>query len=230
MITSRSALLALVLFVAAAVELLSGERELRAVQIAVAAAFIAPIAFRERLPWLPAVVQPPLATFLGVLGLEPEAIAEALAIFVAVYTIGLRLDRTPSIRLLAYFAVGVTANSVLLGGADDIFWVFGVFVMPPWLAGRLMRTRHEQEAQLEQLTAELAAERDRSVRLAAEAERMRIAQDIRVVLAAGVQGITAEADRLAARSEDPQPAEFARLRSAGAETTAELRRLLHLLH
>lgn len=230
MIGVRAPLLALVLFAAATAELLTGERELRGLQIAIAAAFIAPIAVRARFPWLPAVVQSLLATLLGALGLEPEATAEAIAILIAAYTAGALLEGPAAVRLFAFMAVGMSLNTVFLSGANDVAWVIGVFILPPWVAGRLMRSRREQEARLEALNDQLAQERDRTARLTAEAERLRIAGDIRAALAAGLHDITADAERLGTRPEPPGPDDFRRLREAGASTTAELRRLLGLLH
>lgn len=230
MIGIRAGLLATLLVAASVVELLSGDHSDPAIQIAIAVLFIAPLAVRARLPWLAGVVQGILLVVLGALGREPEATAEVLALFAGGYTAGALLERRPSLIVLGCVAVGAAANTLLLGAPEDIFWIVAVFAVPPWVAGRLMRARRQQEEELSALNEALVRERDVTARLTAEAERARIAADMRAALASGLLTLAADAERLAAAPDPPGAADFARLRGVGAETTAELRRLLHLLH
>lgn len=229
MTAARAPLLALVLIAASVAEQLTGDRERIGLQVAIAVAFVAPIALRARLPWLAGVVQAALLVVLGLLGLEPDVIGEVLALLAAAYTAGALLDRTASGRVLIAMAVGGAANTTLLGSPEDIVWLVTVFVAPPWAAGRLMRARRAEVARLESLNAQLAAERDRTARLTAEAERVRIAADIRAALVAGLDSLTSRAEQLAAAATPPTSEGFSELRAEGAAITAELRRLLGLL-
>ena len=226
----RSSALAVALLAASAAELTLGDHSAPGMQVAIAALFTLPLALRRRHPWLPGCVQAVLLVVLGALGREPEATAEVLALFAGAYTAGALMERTPSVRVLAVIAVGAALNATLLGSPDDIFWLLGVFVVPPWVAGRLMRLRREQEARLEELNAALERERDLTAQLTAEAERARVATDVRAVLASGLRELTERAERLAEAAAPPTSQDFADLRSSGAQVTAELRRLLGLLH
>ena len=226
----RSSLLAVALLAASAAELTLGDHSAPAMQVTIAALFTLPLALRHRHPWLPGCVQAVLLVVLGALGREPEATAEVLALFAGAYTAGALLERRPSVAVLTALAAGSALNTTLLGSPEDIFWSVGVFVVPPWAGGRLMRLRREQEARLEDLNAALERERDLTAQLTAEAERARVAADVRAVLATGLRELTERAERLATAAAAPTPEDFAGLRASGAAVTAELRRLLGLLH
>ena len=230
MIGLRAGLLALLLTAASIAEVMMGDHSSPAAQVTIAVLFSLPLAVRNRLPWLAGVVQAVLLVILGALGREPEATAEVLAMLAGAYTAGALLERRPAIAVLACLSVGAAANTTLLGAPEDIFWIVAAFATPPWVAGRLMRARRAEEAELIALNEALERERDRTARLIGEAERARIAADIRTALAGGLQALTTEAERLSAAPDPPGAADFARLRSASAETTAELRRMLGLLH
>lgn len=197
------------------------ERGLRAVLVAVVSL---PLVLRTRAIAVPLAAQVAALSVYALAGVEPETVGETLALLTLAYTLGRGLELRRAVAGVALFALVHAGVLIADDGAADILWVVGVFVVPPWLAGRIIRDRSERIAELETLTTALELERERAAELAAQAERARIAQDIRLVLHDALESMTHRA------AGDPSPETFAAIRTEGAEAAAELRRLLGLLH
>jgi signal transduction histidine kinase len=106
-------------------------------------------------------------------------------------------------------------------------------VLGPWLAGKALRHQRRQTAQLRQLAAELAAERELAERAAAAAERGRIAREMHDVVAHALSIIAVQADAASAALEVQPPLAVAAveaIRSVARESLDEMRRALHVLH
>ena len=105
-------------------------------------------------------------------------------------------------------------------------------VVLPVLAGRLVRHHRAQTHQLQQLTAELEHERERTAQMAVAEERARIARELHDVVAHGLSVIAIQADGAeAALEKDPELARkpLQAIRRSAEEALGEMRRLLGVL-
>lgn len=229
----RDVLAAVVLLLAAWAEQLSGGREQLEVHLALAAALALPIAVARRWPWLPAGTAALVLVAYGARGEEPDATAEIVALAGIAVLSGSRMAQAGALRALAVLVCGATVSLALDGALQDVVWVCGIFLAPPWLFGRSLRARRLRIGELETLNARLAEERRRVAVLAAEAERAVIGHDIELVLLESLRDMVASAEAgesLVATAPESAAATFEDIRARGAEATAELRRLLRLLH
>lgn len=229
---TRDRLIAAALLLAAWGEQLTGGREDPAAHLAVAALMCGPIALAARWPWLPAAACAAGMVVYGAIGTEPDSTGEIFALAAAAFLAGSRMSLRGGALTIAATAVAGAVHLALLGGLADIVFIAGIFLVPPFLLGRAVRSRRERIRELESLNAELTAERERSAELAAELERARITRDLEAVVAAGLDAMIEEARRgeaLVERDGAAAAAAFEAIRRDGAEATAELRRLLHLL-
>jgi signal transduction histidine kinase len=124
----------------------------------------------------------------------------------------------PGIRLIVQFLIG----GVLFGGSSVIAWVLG----------DSMRYRRGYYAALEDRAARLEAERDAQAKVAAAAERARIARELHDVIAHHVSVMVVQADGAGyALRSDPDKAQTAlsAISSTGRQALAEMRRLLGVL-
>jgi signal transduction histidine kinase len=122
---------------------------------------------------------------------------------------------------------GPVLDRVLGGGA-----LFGGTCLLAWVLGDSMRYRRGYYAALEDRAARLEAERDAQAKVAAAAERARIARELHDVIAHHVSVMVVQADgaRYALRS-DPRTTENAltAIAGTGRQALAEMRRLLGVL-
>nr|WP_239521895.1 histidine kinase [Geodermatophilus sabuli] len=105
-------------------------------------------------------------------------------------------------------------------------------VAGPAAAGRLVAHQRAQTERLRTLTAELVHERAAAERAAAAEERTRIARELHDVIGHEVTVIALQADAAAAalaKAPERAAAPVAAIRSAAAETLAEMRRVVGLL-
>lgn len=107
----------------------------------------------------------------------------------------------------------------------------GLVVGLPALAGVSVRRWREQTDRLRQLTAELAAEQDKTAAAAAQAERSRIAREMHDVIAHSVSVMIVQSGAALGMMGADHPAHepVQAVRAAGREALAELRRLLSVL-
>jgi signal transduction histidine kinase len=115
----------------------------------------------------------------------------------------------PGIRLIVQFLIG----GVLFGGSSVIAWVLG----------DSMRYRRGYYAALEDRAARLEAERDAQAKVAAAAERARIARELHDVIAHHVSVMVVRSDP------DKAQTALSAISSTGRQALAEMRRLLGVL-
>jgi signal transduction histidine kinase len=220
------------------------------------AAMNLPLAARRRQPEIVALVAS--AVFVvGALTEVGEVLFSNIALFIAIYTVGawgrsrlranlvrglivvgmfvwlfwglivgsLAPDQLPEMSregvispYLAYGLINVLTNLLYFGGA----WYFGDS------AYRSARSR----AELEQRTAELAAERERTRSQAVAIERLRIARELHDVVAHHVSVIGVQAGaarRVLAKDPDAAAAALAAIESSARDAVEELHRMLGTL-
>ncbi len=198
---------------------------------------IAPLAWRRRAP-IPAAAA---VTVVGLLelGVLPDFLPANVAALVMVHAlaayaprwaglVGLGLGLFGAI-LVATFYYAASENS------DDLLLITGaisVAVVAAWALGDLRRARLQREAGLEERARLLEIERDQEMRLAATAERARIAREMHDVVAHSLSVVIAQADggRYAGRT-DPEAATGAleAIAATGRQALTDMRALLGVL-
>ena len=220
------------------------------------AAMTLPLAARRRWPEIVALVAS-VAFIVGAMAEVGEALFSNIALFIAIYTVGawgrsrlranivrgvivvgmfvwlfwgliegsMTPDRLPDLSrdgvlspYLAFGLINVLTNLLYFGGA----WYFGD------AAYRSARSR----AELEQRTAELAAERERTRAQAVAIERLRIARELHDVVAHHVSVIGVQAGaarRVIAKDPDAAAASLSAIESSAREAVDELHGLLGTL-
>jgi len=164
-----------------------------------------------------------------------------IAMLVLLYTVAAYRPRRASVpALLVCLAGSVAAVTVWMptGGADilaRIGYATGLFAgcaLLAWVLGDSMRYRRGYYAGLEDKAARLEAERHAQAKIAAAAERARIARELHDIVAHHVSVMVVQADgaRYALRT-DPSRAETAltAISATGRQALTEMRRLLGVL-
>lgn len=226
---------------------------------AVAYAFVVaiPLAFRRRWPAIVAVIVS-VAYFAAVTFRVPELYAGNIAMFIAIYTVGAwspRRTRAMWTRIgiiIGMFAWLLTTMFIDATGAvpdDEGFSRAGAF--SPYVAYMLLQlllnalyfggaylfgertwAALEQRRQLEERTAELERERERTAAQAVELERVRIARELHDVVAhhVSLMGVQAGVARtIMAKDPDAASATLAQVETAARSALSELRHLLETL-
>jgi signal transduction histidine kinase len=198
-----------------------------------------PVAFRRKIPVTAFVIAQAAALVQIVTSHLTGAV---LAIFVLLYTVAAYRPRRISVTTL-----GVSVASS--GAAGLIFWpfpaglqlnarlivagiVFGGSALTAWVLGDSMRYRRGYYAALEDRAARLEAERDAQSKVAAAAERARIARELHDVIAHHVSVMVVQADGAAyALRSDPHTTETAlhAISRTGRQALNEMRNLLGVL-
>jgi signal transduction histidine kinase len=212
-------------------------------QIPMTALLVAPVAVRRRIPIT--------ACATGQLGALWQLLTErtphggfsgaTLAVLVLLYTVAAYRPRRWSIVALGNCASGGALASFLWPGpmtgphfAARLFLgavVAGCAVLT-WLLGDSMRYRRAYYTALEDRAARLEAERDANARIAAAAERARIARELHDVIAHHVSVMVVQADGAGyALRSDPDTAQAAlkAIAGTGRQALTEMRRLLGVL-
>jgi signal transduction histidine kinase len=159
----------------------------------------------------------------------PEGHSEYLAFIIATYSVAAYTEwRGAAIGLAA--ALGVTAVAAE-GDWDDIVFV-AALLGASWLGGRTVRASRLRAAELQQLAAQLAREREEKAELAVALERSRLARELHDVVAHAVSVMVVQAGgvrgMLRAEQEEERDA-LAAVESTGRQAMAELRRVLGIL-
>jgi signal transduction histidine kinase len=188
-----------------------------------------PLALRRRFPLAVICVVAGSLAAQAVLTDSLQGMSGLIAVVVAVYSVAAHAERA---RALVGLAVALVAGVTLIA-EDPADFPFDAFVIGvPWLGGRALRTARLRARELEELTAELASEREERARLAVAAERSRIARELHDVVAHSVSTMVVQAEAgEALLDDDPKRARdaFASIQDTGREALAEMRRLLGLL-
>lgn len=161
----------------------------------------------------------------------------AIASMLLTAFVSLRLPRRTSLVAAGVLLAGAWADLLLQPGKDyslasELVFTGVVVVGLPWAAGQALRRHRERVVELEQLTSELAQEREQRARLAVLSERHRIAREMHDVVAHSVSLMVVQAGAarrmLDSDVEDSREALLA-VEGVGREALAELRRVLGLL-
>jgi signal transduction histidine kinase len=117
-------------------------------------------------------------------------------------------------------------------GPGDFLWV-AILYVPPFLAGRAIRSRVALRRELREKAERIEADRQQAAQRAVEDERNRIAGELQAVVANGVSAmvVQAEAVPVLLAAEDPARARdaFEVIEETGRDALAEMRRLLGVL-
>lgn len=165
-----------------------------------------------------------------VLGLRWEnAIPVALvgAFVILAYTVGTDLDGAPSVLGMVALAFGSS-----LGYPATSFASMWVFTVPPWAAGKVMRSRTRLAAERARRADELEREQDAHAREAVRYERARIARDLHDIVAHNLSMIVVQAGA-GRRALDTSPAtaaeSLAHIQSGARQAALEIDALAELL-
>ncbi len=173
------------------------------------------------------------------LGIRPAA--TDLAILILLYTLAAYCSRRVSVWGLAICLVGSATGLFRwinfnmpdpLGGLAVSAILFAGPALLAWVLGDSMRYRRAYYANLEERAARLERERDAQARIAAVAERARIARELHDVIAHNVSVMVVQADGASyALASDPVRAKeaLAAISATGRQALAEMRRLLGVL-
>jgi len=199
---------------------------------------VIPVAFRRRAP-VTAFVIAAAAGALQVTTGTPNA--ADLAVLILLYTVAAYRPRQASIMALLVTMAGSTVAVMEWGPVPGVrlLWrlifaafVFGGLELTVWILGDSMRYRRGYYAALEDRAARLEAERSAHAKVAAAAERARIARELHDVVAHHVSVMVVQADGAGyALRTDPDRAEAAleAIADTGRQALTEMRRLLGVL-
>jgi signal transduction histidine kinase len=199
---------------------------------------VVPVAFRRRAP-ISAFAVAAVGGAIQVTTAKPNA--ADLAVLILLYTVAAyRPRRYSSLALLVCMAgstVAVLEWTPVRG--VQLFWrlvfsafLFGGLELTVWILGDSMRYRRGYYAALEDKAARLEAERNAQAKIAAAAERARIARELHDVVAHHVSVMVVQADGAGyALRTDPDRAAAAlqAIAGTGRQALTEMRRLLGVL-
>ncbi|SEP07497.1 sensor histidine kinase [Trujillonella endophytica] len=198
---------------------------------------IAALAWRRRAPVAAAAV----VCVLGLvqLGGVPELLPADVAALVMVHALAAYAPRWAGLAGLLLGLLGaVLAATVYYTASQDpndlvlVTGTIAIAVVAAWALGHLRRLRVQREAGLEERARLLEIERDQEMRLAATAERARIAREMHDVVAHSLSVVIAQADggRYAGRA-DPAAATGAleAIAATGRQALTDMRALLGVL-
>ncbi|MGY2066960.1 sensor histidine kinase [Blastococcus sp. SYSU DS0619] len=196
---------------------------------------VVPLAWRRRAPVAAAVAV--VVACLLELVVSSQFLAANYAALVMVYSLAAYAPRWAGRAGLAVGLVGALLASLRYYSIDVFTAVFpagsiGVTVVAAWALGDLRRARMLRLSGLEERARLLELERDQEMRLAATAERARIAREMHDVVAHSLSVVIAQADggRYAGKA-DPQVATQAleAIAATGRQALTDMRALLGVL-
>jgi signal transduction histidine kinase len=205
-------------------------------QVFLALGCTVPLAWRARRPISTVVVVTVAGGLLVAVAAPHQAPFEVfVGSVLAAYSIGAHTaGRDRWAALAAMFAVGVP----FMIAADDRGMAAGNTLAPiawltgSWAVGLIIRGRRLRTAELEQLTEELALQRDLQAQAAVAVERGRIARELHDVVAHNVSMMVVQASAAERVLEGEQPDvrdALGAIASTGRETIDEMRLLLGIL-
>jgi signal transduction histidine kinase len=210
-----------------------------ALQVPMTLMLVVPVAFRRKVPVTAYAIGQAAALWQIA---TSDLSGAVLAVLVLLYTVAAYRPRRISVTALC-------VSLVSSGVAGLIFWplpaglqlssrlfiagvMFGGTALTAWVLGDSMRYRRGYYAALEDRAARLEAERDAQAKVAAAAERARIARELHDVIAHHVSVMVVQADGAAyALRSDRQTAETAlsAISRTGRQALNEMRHLLGVL-
>ncbi|HEY6890399.1 MAG TPA: histidine kinase dimerization/phosphoacceptor domain-containing protein, partial [Solirubrobacter sp.] len=201
----------------------------RPVGVAIALVSTLPIAWRLTHPAAAAVV----GTLPWCIPTDGYVVVGFIAAFVLFYSLGAHVADLRVVVAVSAFGVALSILGSWLNHEVPGEYMGAVTaIVLPALVGRVVRRQRQQTTQLEQLTAELEHERERTAQLAVAEERARIARELHDVVAHGLSVIAIQADGAeAALDRDPELARkpLTAIRQSAEDSLGEMRRLLGVL-
>jgi signal transduction histidine kinase len=200
---------------------------------AIVAGLTAPLALRRRAP-LAAFAAIALVAFLQWRFFDGEYTADIALIF-AFYAVAAHEPRRWGVAAaFAVFELGVLLATLKYANDEPVasFVALSAFVVAAGALGVFARTRRQHMAALQERARQLERERDQQARLAAAAERARIAREMHDVVAHNLSVMIALADGARLNAvQQPGKAERAMsaVSSTGREALDEMRRLVGVL-
>ncbi|MGW3362992.1 sensor histidine kinase [Streptosporangium canum] len=157
-----------------------------------------------------------------------------VAVLVAMYAVAsLRsLPWAVAAGLVAELGLALSFGRITTDPDPGTFASASVFVVAIWIAGIYANTRRRYLESLEERAERAEHERDQQARLAAAAERARIARELHDVVAHNVSVIIVQADGASyAIDSDPEQARMAMqaIAATGRQALAEMRRMVGVL-
>ncbi|MEU7739549.1 sensor histidine kinase [Nonomuraea sp. NPDC049158] len=156
-----------------------------------------------------------------------------IAVLVALYSVAFRCGFRWAIAAGAVAEVGVLLVIVHWQAPTfSLFFSGSILVVTVWLTGLYAKTRSRYLESLEERAERAERERDQQARMAAAAERTRIARELHDVVAHNVSVMVVQADGAGyAIDSDPDQARQAvrTISKTGREALAEMRRLVGVL-
>jgi signal transduction histidine kinase len=156
-------------------------------------------------------------------------------LLIALYTVAAHQARRRALVAAGVLEVGVVLASVRFAPAGDVFgsliFLSGL-VVAAFFIGTTLRTRRAYLASVLDRSLRLERERDQQARLAATAERTRIAREMHDIVAHSLSVMVALADgATVANQRAPEQADLAmrQVSATGREALGEMRRLLGVL-
>ena len=200
------------------------------VAVAFALGHALPVAWRRRAPAMALAVTALSAVGSAALGQPglPAVLTPALAL----YSLAVAAPRRVSAVGLGFAILVTDAALVIDRQSVTYLTTAGMAMVTAWAVGANARTRRAYLAELQDRAGRLEADRDRSARQAATAERHRIARELHDVVTHNVtvMVISAGGTRMVPDAgADQLRAELACIEQVGRQTLAELRRLLGVL-
>lgn len=193
----------------------------------------APAVFRRRWPAV-AFAATALVAFAQWV-LDVQVMPADVVLFAALYNVASRCRREVAAAAAGVLALGAVLavwRWVTPADAWSSLAFASILVVSMWVWGNSVRTRRAYLAGLEERAVRLERERDSQARIAAAAERARIARELHDVVAHSLSVIVAQADGAAyALDADPPRARRAvqTVSSTGRQALTEMRRLLGVL-
>ena len=233
---------ALALLLTALAALSAGTHEFGAralLNIPLTLGMVGPVVFRREHPvgaFTAVIIVGALQVLLG------WPVSSDLSVLIMLYTLAAYRSRRTSLLGLAICLLGAAVAVVRwhpAGVSDRLYAigvdaaVFGAPVLLAWLLGDSARWRRVYYQALEERARRLERERDAQAKVAAAAERARIARELHDVVAHNVSVMVVQADGAAyALDSSPQRAAdaLAAISATGRRALAELRSLLGVLH
>lgn len=197
-------------------------------------AMTAPLAFRRVAPLQVALVASGALIFHSVATIPAESAGAFVSFLLVVYTLASQLSGRRRIAATLALAIGAT---VLLA-RDPLTTSFasalpGILIMSAaWGIGAGVQKRQDRTDQLQRRTRQLEVEKEQEARVAAEAERARIARELHDVIAHNLSTIVVQAGAARLNLDAPKPERekaIVSIEEAARSALSEMRALLGLV-
>ncbi len=189
----------------------------------------APLAARRRWP-LPAFASIGIAYAVrSMVVAPPDGVSDLITVLVAIYSLAAHGGRATALLGLA-----IASPLIFLESEDSADYAFAIFLIAmPWLAGRAIHARQKLIEELRLRTLQLQHEREERAKMAAVAERARIARELHDVLAHSLSVVVVQAEAADKHLEEGEPARaraaLGKILRTGREALNEVRQLLGVL-